>query len=93
MIGSVDDIGTDTGAISSTGNQGISSCPYNVQDDAWIYWNNGWIIADANEVRISCLTGTLTKMSLWITMFYHSKEVCFSKLKNAKGLRWECLYS
>ena len=57
MIGSVDDIGTDTGGISSTGDQGISSCPYNVPNDAWEYWNNGWIIADANNVSIECLTG------------------------------------
>ena len=57
MIGSVDDLGTDVGGIGSTGNQGISSCPYNVPNDAWEYYNNGWIIADANDVSIECLTG------------------------------------
>ena len=57
MIGDVDDLGTTLGGISSTGSQGISSCPYNVPNDAWKYWNNGWIIADANDVSIECLTG------------------------------------
>ena len=57
LIAYLDYLGTDTGGISSTGNQGISSCPYNVPNDAWQYWNNGWIIADANDVSIECLTG------------------------------------
>ena len=57
MIGPVDYLGTDTGAIQSNGDQGISSCPYNVPNDAWEYWNNGWIIADANDVSIECLSG------------------------------------
>ena len=58
MIGSVDNLGSGTGGISSTGNQGRSSCPYNVQNDAWEYSNyNGWNIADANDVSIECLTG------------------------------------
>ena len=57
MIGSVDNLGSGTGGISSTGNQGISSCPYNVPNDAWMYSNNGWNIADANDVSIECLTG------------------------------------
>ena len=57
-IGSVDDLGSYTGGISSTGNQGQSSCPYNVPNDAWKYGgNNGWVIADANDVSIECLTG------------------------------------
>ena len=57
MIGSVVNLGTITGGISSNGNQGISSCPYNVPNDAWMYSNNGWNIADANDVSIECLTG------------------------------------
>ena len=57
MIGPVDYLGTTTGGILSTGDQGRSSCPYNVPNDAWEYWNNGWIIADANDVSIECLTG------------------------------------
>ena len=60
MIGSVDNLGTAFGGISSTGNQGRSSCPYNVPNDAWEYWNSdigSWIIADANDVSIECLTG------------------------------------
>ena len=32
-------------------------CPYNVSMDAWKYSNNGWTIADANDVSIECLTG------------------------------------
>ena len=62
MIGDVYDLGTDFGGISSTGNQGQSSCPYNVPNDAWKYSNNGWNIAYANDVSIECLTGN---HSLW----------------------------
>ena len=58
MIGDVDDLGTTLGGISSIGNQGISSCPYNVPNDAWEYDGDGsWIIAGANDVSIECLTG------------------------------------
>ena len=60
LIGTVDYLGTDTGGISSTGAQGRSSCPYNVPNDAWEYANldiGSWIIADANDVSIECLTG------------------------------------
>ena len=57
MIGSVDNLGSGTGGILSTGDQGISSCPYNVTKDAWKYWNEAWIIADANDISIECLTG------------------------------------
>ena len=57
MIGSVDNLGSGTGGISSIGNQGISSCPYNVPNDAWKYSNNGWIIADADDISIECLAG------------------------------------
>ena len=57
MIGYVDDLGANLGFIASIGNQGRSSCPYNVPNDAWEYWNNGVIIADANDVSIECLTG------------------------------------
>ena len=58
MIGSVDNLGTFTGGISSIGDQGISSCPYNVPNDAWQYARDSkWIIADANDVSIECLTG------------------------------------
>ena len=57
MISSLDYLGTGTRGISSTGNQGISSCPYNVADDVWEYWDDGWIIADANDVSIECLAG------------------------------------
>ena len=60
MIGDVGYLGTYTGGISSTGNQGRSSCPYNVPNDAWKYGDNGWIIADANDVSIECLTGNLS---------------------------------
>ena len=57
MIGSVDNLGSSTGNIASTGDQGISSCPYNVTKDAWKYWNDAWIIADTNDISIECLTG------------------------------------
>ena len=57
MIGSVNNLGANLGGISSTGDQGRSSCPYNVPNDAWQYSNNGWIIADANDISIECWTG------------------------------------
>ena len=58
MIGSFGNLGTLFGGISSTGEQGRSSCPYNVPQDAWYYLANGtWTIADADDVRIECLTG------------------------------------
>ena len=58
LIGSVDNLGTNTGGIASTGVQGRSSCPYNVPNDAWKYAGDGsWIIADANDISIECLTG------------------------------------
>ena len=57
MIGPVDYLGDAYGVFSSTGAQGTSSCPYNVENDVWEYWNDGWILADANDVSIECLTG------------------------------------
>ena len=58
IIGSVDDLGTYTGGITPTGNQGISSCPYDVANDDWEYWNNNvWIIPDANDINVECLSG------------------------------------
>ena len=57
MIGSVDNLGTSYGGIQSTGAQGRSSCPYNVPNGAWAYWNDVWIIADPNDVSIECLKG------------------------------------
>ena len=60
VIGSVGNLGTNIGHIASTGAQGRSSCPYNVPNDAWEYANHdigSWIIADANDVSIECLTG------------------------------------
>ena len=63
MIGYVDNLGANLGSIASTGSQGRSSCPYNVPNDEWQYVVDGsWIIADANDVSIECLTGN---HSLW----------------------------
>ena len=57
LLGSVDTLGTNFGSISSKGAQGRSSCPYHVRNYAWMYWNNDWIIANANDISIECLTG------------------------------------
>ena len=58
LIGPLDNLGANSGYIASNGNQGISSCPYNVPTDAWMYAANGaFIIADATDVSIECLTG------------------------------------
>ena len=60
IIGPVDYLGSSTGGISSAGGQGRSSCPYTVSKDAWVYvGNSAWIIADANDVSVECLTGKL----------------------------------
>ena len=59
IIGFRSGLGGNSGKIASTGNQGMSSCPYNVSMDAWKYAipYNGWIIADANDVTTECLAG------------------------------------
>ena len=63
IIGSLGELGGNSGGIASTGNQGMSSCPYNVSMDAWKYETyklltfNGWKIAGANDVSIECLSG------------------------------------
>ena len=61
MIGDVALLGSSIGGILSFGYQERSSCPYNVSTNAWMYagnyQNDGWIIADANDVIIECLTG------------------------------------
>ena len=58
LIGKLDNLGANSGYIASNGNQGISSCPYNVPNDAWMFAGDGsWNVADANDVSIECLTG------------------------------------
>ena len=65
MIATVDYLGTGTSGISSIGNQGISSCPYNVSNDDWAYWDgNVWIIPDANDINVECLAGNDRFVSL-----------------------------
>ena len=60
MIGYQDYLGSHNGAIISMGNQGMSSCPYNVPKGAWKYFENGaWMIADANDVSVECLNSKL----------------------------------
>ena len=57
-IGSVGNLGTSFGGIASNGDQGFSSCPYNVPNDAWQYWmvGYGWTWL-TNDVSIECLSG------------------------------------
>ena len=58
LIGSLGNLGTTFGGISSTGDQGRSSCPYSVPQDSWLYGaNSGWVTADADDVSIECLAG------------------------------------
>ena len=58
IVGPLGELGGNTGGLASTGNQGMSSCPYDVSMDAWKYaiTNDKWTIADANDVSIECLT-------------------------------------
>ena len=65
IIGSLGGLGGNSGGIASTGNQGMSSCPYNVSMDAWKYSNSGWIIAGANDVSIECLSGNEWYRRIW----------------------------
>ena len=58
MFGPLSFLGGSLGAISSTADQGILSCPYTVPKDAWSYaLNNAWLTADTNDVIIECLAG------------------------------------
>ena len=87
LIGSLGHLGSSTGGISSFGSQGISSCPYDVPDDAWMYSSNGWIIADANDVSIECLTGNnnikkdknIQKISIWSILNCSSSNLSMKK--------------
>ena len=74
MIGKLDNLGANSGYILSNGNQGISSCPYNVTKDAWKYWNDAWIIADTNDISIECLTGNdIFSKHLHTNIWYKTK--------------------
>ena len=64
-IGRLDELGTGSSFIASTGNQGILSCPYDVPNDAWKYGSGGWIIADANDISIECLAGNEFNNTVW----------------------------
>ena len=68
FIGDVEDLGNNTGYITSTGHQGRSSCPYNVSKDAWDYWNHTWISAEANDVSIDCLTGKEPSINYFVSV-------------------------
>ena len=57
MIGSLDNLGTSTGGIGSEGDQGRTSCPYNVPQYQWVYFGNAWTFTSGDDVSIECLEG------------------------------------
>ena len=76
MIGSLDNLGANNGGISSIGNHGISSCPYNVPQNAWQYAANGaFIIAEATDVSIECLTGKMNSLYQICSKMLHGTKV------------------
>ena len=78
MIATVDYLGTGTSGISSIGNQGISNCPYNVSNDDWAYWDgNVWIIPDANDINVECLSGNDRFASLSL---FEGRNILLDKL-------------
>ena len=62
LIGSTENVanGLQEGNIMSFGQQGKTSCPYDVSNDVWGYTIDGtWLLADADDISIECLKGIL----------------------------------
>ena len=62
LIGSTVNVanGLQEGNIMSFGQQGKTSCPYDVSNDVWGYTIDGtWLLADADDISIECLKGIL----------------------------------
>ena len=63
FFGSMDWIGQDVGFLLTywTGND---SCPYNIPDDKWLYYDWGswsWAYVNVGDVSIECLSGKFDK--------------------------------
>ena len=61
LFGSIDSLGQDLAFVISLG-IGSHSCPYNIPDDQWLYYNSGassWQYVNDGDVSIQCLSGNL----------------------------------
>ena len=59
FFGPVDYLGQDMANVISV-NTGNHSCPYNIPDDQWLYYDSGssaWAYVNVGDVSIECLTG------------------------------------
>ena len=59
FFGPVDYLGQDYASVISV-NTGTVSCPYNIPDDQWLYYDSGssaWAYVNVGDVSIECLTG------------------------------------
>ena len=52
-IGDLEDIGTITAGIANK--KEVSQCPFDLPSEDWMYTNNGWKAANANEINIVCV--------------------------------------
>ena len=59
LFGSMDYLGQDMASLVSLG-IGDHSCPYNIPDDQWLYYDSGssaWAYVNVGDVSIECLSG------------------------------------
>ena len=52
-IGSLEDIGTTSAGIAN--NKEVFECPFDLPSEDWMYSDNGWKSANANEINIVCV--------------------------------------
>ena len=64
IIGLLDNLGDNKGTIVSHGNHGVSSCPSDIANDQWKYYNGeSWVLGDANEISLECSKGNNDTLS------------------------------
>ena len=59
FFGYMDYLGQDMANVISV-NSGNHSCPYNIPDDQWLYYDSGssaWAYVNVGDVSIECLSG------------------------------------
>ena len=54
-IGSLENIGTTAAGIAN--NKEVSQCPFDLSSEDWMYGDNVWKSAHANEINIVCIEG------------------------------------
>ena len=61
FFGGIDYLGQNMAMVIVTGT-GNYSCPYNISDDQWLYYNSGtssWQYVNDGDVSLQCLSGNL----------------------------------